>query len=209
VVRHAGAAAAAYRPGETEKAGLAWGTGGRPVDVADVRLEVPDGWGTRAQVVDAGDGPRRNGHLESNRLALTAMREGDLDSRRYELTTRERRYGVDVEPVRLGAPGSSGLTDEATCVAEAFLIRPASPQVHVIEANLIRTLRYGYVPGVQEDVLPALARFELDISVLAEEELSYADLATYHAIMVGPNGCRGRGRWGLITRVLCGRRRTG
>jgi hypothetical protein len=94
---------------------------------------------------------------------------------------------VDVEPVRLGAQGSSGPTDEATCVAEAFLIRQASPQVHVIEADIIRTLRYGYVPGVQEDALPALARFELDMSVLGEEELSYADLATYHAIVVGPN----------------------
>jgi Cyclic nucleotide-binding domain len=150
-------------------------------------LLAPAGFGVVPAAIEVGFA--HGGESQTVRFEVTIPKGTDPGAYelRYELATEGRRYGVDVEPVRLGGTGSSGVPDEASCVAEAFLIRPASPQVHVIDANFIRTLRYGYVPGVQEDVLPALARFELDLSVLADEELSFADLADYHAIVVGPN----------------------
>jgi LmbE family N-acetylglucosaminyl deacetylase len=150
-------------------------------------LLAPPGFGVAPAAIEVGFAHGGESQTVRFEVTIPAGTDPGVYGLRYELVTKGRRYGVDVEPVRMGAAGSSGVTDEATCVAEAFLIRPASPQVHVIEANVIHTLRYGYVLGAQEDILPALARFELDVSVLAEEELSYADLTTYQAIVVGPN----------------------
>jgi LmbE family N-acetylglucosaminyl deacetylase len=99
----------------------------------------------------------------------------------------EHRHGVVLQPVWQGAPGVPKPADETNCVSEAFVMAPAAVSVHLVNADFVRTLRYAYVPGVEEEILPSLERFGLDLTVLSDEDIAYADLSSYDAIVVGPN----------------------
>jgi LmbE family N-acetylglucosaminyl deacetylase len=106
---------------------------------------------------------------------------------RYDLAVGGRSYGVELRPVRLGVLGSSAPPDEHTCLLEAHILRPATVAVDLIDSAFIRTLRYGYVRGMDEQILPALARFQLDVAELSDDQLAFADLSAFDAIVVGPN----------------------
>lgn len=152
-----------------------------------ITLEAPSGWEVAPPAsdfhLDHGDETRGFRY----EVTIPGGTEPGAYELRYELGASGPRHGADVQPVRLGAPGSLGPPDEASCVAEAFLVRPASVQVRVIEAAFIRSLRYGYVAGAQDELLSSLTHFGLDLAVLGEDDLAYADLDLLQAIVVGPN----------------------
>jgi LmbE family N-acetylglucosaminyl deacetylase len=99
---------------------------------------------------------------------------------------------VEFEPVRLGTHGNTGFVDETNCTTEVFCTRPATVRFHLIDVEFVRTLRYGYVSGLKEDVVPALARFGLDIVTLTDEDLAFADLKAFQSIVIGPNAYNSR-----------------
>lgn len=105
----------------------------------------------------------------------------------YGITSGQHRDGVVLQPVWQGAPGVPRPADEANCVTEAFVLAPAAVAIHLVSAAFVRTLRYAYVKGVDDEVLPTLAQFGLEMEVLSEEEMAYADLGAFDAIVVGPN----------------------
>ena len=87
-----------------------------------------------------------------------AVRAFDLAA--LVLDAAERR-GLVLRPVWHGAPSVRKPPDETTCIAEAFVAVPATVSIDLVDATFVRSLRYGYVHGVEEQVLPSLARFEL------------------------------------------------
>jgi LmbE family N-acetylglucosaminyl deacetylase len=105
----------------------------------------------------------------------------------YDFASDTQRHGLVVQPVWQAAPGVRKPPDETTCVAEAFVTSPAAVTVDLVEAAFVRTLSYGYVHGVEEQILPSLSRSGLDVSVLSDEDLSFGDLGSFDAIVVGPN----------------------
>lgn len=94
--------------------------------------------------------------------------------------------GVELGPVRLGAPGAPGVVDEHSAVVEAHLVRPAGVEVDVVEVEFVRTLRYGYVRGMDEDVPEVLAALGLELDELTDDDLRHGDLDHWDAIVVGP-----------------------
>jgi hypothetical protein len=60
-------------------------------------------------------------------------------------------------------------------------------EVLLVEAKFVPGLRIGYVRGTEEEVVEALARFDLDLRVLDDEALLYGDLARFDLLVVGPN----------------------
>jgi LmbE family N-acetylglucosaminyl deacetylase len=106
---------------------------------------------------------------------------------RYEISATDDRYSVSLQPVWQGAPGVPKPADETTCVAEALLATPARASVHVLDTAFVPSLSYGYVHGVEEDIVRSLERFGLDVTLLTSDDLAYRDLGSFDEIVVGPN----------------------
>lgn len=148
-------------------------------------LSAPEGWTVEPAAADlsfAGAG-------ESRTLSFRVTVPGGAPEGAYEL----RYDGVELNAVRLGASGALGPVDERSSIAEANLVRPGTVAVDLIDVQFVRTLRYGYVRGMEEAVPAALVRFGLDLAELSDEDLAYADLQSFDAVVVGPNAYNLRG----------------
>lgn len=150
-------------------------------------LTVPEGWTVdpphqEITLDNAGDAVTR--HL---RVAVPEHPRPGTYTLGYDLIVDGRPCALELNPVRLGVPGSSAPPDEDSAVAEAHMVRAAAVQVDLVDAVFVHTLRYGYIRGVDEQILTSLARFALDIDELTDDQLEYADLSAYDAIVVGPN----------------------
>ena len=106
---------------------------------------------------------------------------------RYRVGSPELSDGVVLRPVRHVGSGLTGPATEANCVDEAFVVSPASVSARAVDAAFVGGLRYGYVPGIHEEILTSLERFGLDVRTLSEHDLTYADLGELDAIVVGPH----------------------
>lgn len=150
-----------------------------------LRLTAPEGWPVAPAAADFAFA--RGG--ESETLSFRVTVPAGARPAAYEL----RYDGVELNPVRLGAPETAGRVDERSCIAEANLVRPATVVVDLVDVQFVRTLRYGYVRGIEEEIPAALARFGLDLTELRDEDLTHSDLQGFDAIVVGPNAYNLRG----------------
>jgi LmbE family N-acetylglucosaminyl deacetylase len=144
-----------------------------------VSLSAPAGWSVlpeRFELMYERAGDSRTLHFHVNV-------PGGVPEGSYEL----RLSGVELNPVRLGAPGAPGPVDEDSCIAEVNLIRRVTISVDLVDVSFVRTLRYGYIRGIEEDIVASLSRFDLDLVELDDDQLRYGDLQSYDAIVVGPN----------------------
>lgn len=155
---------------------------------AGARLSVlaPDGWTVEPPSLELAFAAGGDSHNARIKVTVPAHADPGAYTLQYDLTSAGRDCPVEVTPVRLAAPGSSA-ADEDNCVAETHLVRPATVAVDLVDATFIDTLRYGYVRGMDEQIVPALARFGLSIAELGDDELEFADLSEFNAIVVGPN----------------------
>jgi LmbE family N-acetylglucosaminyl deacetylase len=155
--------------------------------VGTIGLRAPDGWAVEPSRIDLG--PMTEDETRTVRFEVTvpAGAAPGAYGLAYEVDCGGRESGFDLEPVRLPAEGALGPADKANCGWEAFRIRPAAVSVELVDVRLPATVPFATVEGMPEGILRALARFELDITELGDEELEFADLGAYGAIVVGPN----------------------
>jgi LmbE family N-acetylglucosaminyl deacetylase len=157
-------------------------------DVAGtLHAEAPAGWSVHPAMSDLSF--VRAGQVRTVRFEVTIPAEAKpgIHEIGYRVESEDREYGVVLQPVRRRAPGVAEAVDETNCIAEAFISAPATVSVHLIEAEFIKRLRSAYIRGADEDILWSLHHFGIDMTVLAPDELSYADLSLFDAIVVGPN----------------------
>ena len=156
-------------------------------DVLRLHLTSPADWTVTPAAIEIP--VEQRGDVALARFHVTVP--GATTPGRYRLTfaigTEDGQPAVTFEPVWMGASGLPRLPDASTCTREAFLVTPASVDVHVVDATFARWLKYGYVEGAAEALLPALHRFGLKTSVITDEEMSFLDLAEFDAIVIGPN----------------------
>ncbi len=155
-----------------------------------VGVVAPDGWSVEPPSVPvefAGQGDSRSVRFE---LRVPGGVAAGVHELRYHVGDDHEEAALEISPVRIGP--TTGPADATTCLQEAHLVRPATVSVRVVDVTFVRTLRYGYVRGMDESILAALARFDVPISELADADLQYGDLSAYAAIVVGPNAYNGR-----------------
>ncbi|MFN2589202.1 MAG: PIG-L family deacetylase [Actinomycetota bacterium] len=152
-----------------------------------LEVAAPPGWTVEPPSVELVLPGRGETHSVRFGVQVPAGENAGVHELRYEITSGDRREGEVVRPVRRGAPGIPRQADETNFVDEVFLISPATVAVHVLDVQFVRTLRYGYIHGADEHVLPALSGFGLDVTTLDEQEVRYADLSRFDAIVVGPH----------------------
>jgi LmbE family N-acetylglucosaminyl deacetylase len=150
-------------------------------------IEVPEGWQVHPEEVDVSF--ERAGAVRTPRFEVTipADAKPGVHELGYRISSGQRDFRVVSQPVWRRPPGLAGPTDEATAVEEIFVMAPATVSLHLIESRFVSRLRHAYIPGADEEILGSLAHFGLDMAVLSPEELSYADLTLFDAIVVGPN----------------------
>ncbi len=154
---------------------------------ATLALVAPAGWRVEPPRVElrlAAGGDTRTLQF---RVVVPADAEPAAYELQYDLDSGGRPCGVELNPVRLGAPGASSVADEHNCVSEAFLVRDARVAVHLVQADFVTTLAYAYVRGADEQILSSLSHFGLNTVELTDAQLAYADLSPFAAIVVGPN----------------------
>lgn len=152
-----------------------------------VSLEAPPGWKVDPPKIDVLFLPGGESRTVPFEVAIPAGLGPGVEELHYQVTTGDHRHGVVVRPVRQPAPGVPRPADETNCAAEVFVVEPADVSVRVVDVDFVRRLRCAYITGVDEEILPSLARFELDLTPLAEGQLEFADLQAFDAVVVGPN----------------------
>jgi LmbE family N-acetylglucosaminyl deacetylase len=150
-------------------------------------IRAPDGWDVYPDSIElsfARGGEGRTVAFEVTIPAGTGAGRYDLV---YDLQCDGRNSAFDLETTRLVAEGATEPVDEDNCTAESHQISAACVEVCLIDAEFVRTLRYGYVEGAQESILESILRFGLDVALLSDDELAYGKLDGFDAIVVGPN----------------------
>ena len=150
-------------------------------------LETPVGWRAEPQRVNISLGEA--GDTDTVRFLVTVP--GNIPPLDYQLKyfvhADERDYDIFSDSVRMGPPGMPFLPDANNCVKEEFVIAPATIMVHVIDVKITKDLKYGYVEGLDEDLLSTLLALGFDFTLLNDTELRYGELGKFDAIVVGPN----------------------
>jgi len=152
-----------------------------------LQMTIPHGWDVDPPFVELPAGTQ--GDVASTRHQVTVPVDAAAGRYRLEylLGGRDMHPAVTFEPVWMGAPGLPRAPDAATCIREAFLTTPAQIDVHIMSATFARGLTYGYVRGAAEGILAALVKFDVNVSVISDEEMRFLDLSKFDAIVIGPN----------------------
>ncbi len=154
---------------------------------ARIVLDVPDGWDVDPTEVALAFARPGDAHTVRFRVAVPEEAAPGSYPLRYRVGSPELGDGVVLRPVRRSGSGLTGPATEANCVDEAFVVSRAEVSARVVDAAFVGGLRYGYVPGLDEEILPSLERFGLEVRTLSAHDLSYADLGGLDAIVVGPH----------------------
>jgi LmbE family N-acetylglucosaminyl deacetylase len=160
------------------------GHAGQPVRL---QLASPEDWTVTPPSLDLRTGGQGETAAARFRLAIPAGTPAGRHRIEYRLGPGEGRPAVTLEPVWMGSPGLSKPPDATTCVRETFLAKPASVDVHMIDAKFAPGLKYAYVRGAAEGILEAIANLGLTIHVVTDDEIAYLDLSAFDAIVIGPN----------------------
>jgi hypothetical protein len=48
-------------------------------------------------------------------------------------------------------------------------------------------LKYGYIEGAADKIMPTMDHFGLDFALISDEEMGFVDLSQFDAVVVGPN----------------------
>jgi hypothetical protein len=70
---------------------------------------------------------------------------------------------------------------------EAYILRPATVAVHLVDARYERQGRYAYIRGADEPTANILRGLGLHLVELDAEAVSHGDLTAYNAVIAGPN----------------------
>jgi LmbE family N-acetylglucosaminyl deacetylase len=158
-----------------------------PRVVGTLAAEAPPGWDVHPTNLDLTFERAGDVRTLGFDLSVPPNAKAAVHTLGYRVTSDGRDYGVVLQPVWRRRAGVPAAVDESSCVGETFIMAPATVSIHLIEAEFVRRLRYGYIPGAAENILNALEHFGLDLTVVRPGDLAYTDLRAFDTLVVGPN----------------------
>jgi LmbE family N-acetylglucosaminyl deacetylase len=69
-----------------------------------------------------------------------------------------------------------------------YYYQPAVQRVSIVDVNIPKSLRVGYIPGAGDDIFPVLQQLGLKAKLVSDQELASGDLHQYDTIVVGIRG---------------------
>ena len=152
------------------------------------RLTVngPEGWRIEPKTADVRLAPVDGVDSLEFRVTVPANAPEGTHDLAYDIHCRERTYGVVLDPVRMGAnETTSSLT--AAGAHEAFLLRPATVSLSLVDAKYTDGRRYAHIRGAAEPTAAVLRDLGIPIEEVDAARIAHGDLSVYDTVVVGPN----------------------
>jgi LmbE family N-acetylglucosaminyl deacetylase len=139
---------------------------------ASLRLQLPVGWTAKPMSIpvsfsEAGEGKEfifqiRPSDLRESRAQIKAMLDykGREYAEGYTLVTRED----------LGA---------------AYYYQPAMQRVSIVDVNIPKDLKVGYIMGAGDEISTVLQQIGMDVALIPAEKLTSEDLSKFQTIVLG------------------------
>ena len=139
-------------------------------------LDGPDGWDIDPPEPELAFAEPGDAHTV--RFSVAVPRSGARGLHRCATgsASPELSDGVVLRPVRRGGSGLTAARDGGQLRRRGARRQPGLGGRRPVDAAFVGGLRYGYVPGIDEQILPSLERFGLDVRTLSDHDLTYADL---------------------------------
>jgi hypothetical protein len=152
-----------------------------------LEVDVPPGWSAQPARVDVSLHKAGDADSIAVRVTVPPNAPGGAHEIRYSISCSGRRYDAAMTTVRQTAPGLGGAPDEATCIREQYIARPAVVRVDLMDVNVYEEQTCAYAAGTGDEVPNLLRSLGVSLNVLTDEDLAHAALERYDSIVIGPN----------------------
>jgi hypothetical protein len=139
---------------------------------ATVRLQLPEGWRSKP---------------ESAPLSMAAgQRRSSVSFHVIPGTLRESRASIRAVVEYEGKAYSQGYTVVTRPdLGTAFYYQPATQRISVVDVNVPKRLKVGYIMGAGDDIPTVLKQVGMDVTTISDQELATGDLSCYNTIVLG------------------------
>jgi len=153
----------------------------------ELLLNVPAGWTAEPSSLNVTlDRAGETRHITHTVHVPANTPSGDYKLN-YLCKFADRVYQDVLEPVRIGPDSDADSVTEANCMRENFVVRPACVRSHVLRAEFIDGLRWGFIKGADEELTSTLRQLGVNLETIESIDIGYFDFEHYDAILIGPN----------------------
>ena len=138
----------------------------------NLRLHVPAGWRVEPAELPVEFHQRGEKRDFQFRVFPTSLKEGRTEIRAV-LASGSKEY----------SEGYSLVTRED--LGAAYYYQPAIQRVSVVDVNIPKDLKVGYIMGAGDDIPTVLEQIGMDVTLIPAEQLGREDLSRYGTIVLG------------------------
>jgi hypothetical protein len=157
-------------PGSDVKVGVSYNLSAAAK--GDLRLQIPQGWQVEPAKLPVEFHQRAEKRDFQFRVFPASLKEGRAQIRAV-LTSGGKDY----------SEGYSLVTRED--LASAYYYQPAIQRVSVVNVNVPKDLKVGYVMGAGDDIPTVLQQIGMNVTLIPAEKLAGEDLGRYGTIVLG------------------------
>jgi LmbE family N-acetylglucosaminyl deacetylase len=141
-------------------------------EAVTVAADAPQGW-TATSHGSAGT-LTQPGQIASTTVSL---KPDSVPEAQYQVPLKARRDGQTFDQ------GYSLVTRED--LGAAYYFRPSTQRISIVDVNLPKNLKIGYVMGAGDDIPTVLQQLGLNVTLISPEELASGNLSAYDTIVLG------------------------
>jgi len=137
-----------------------------------LRLELPAGW-----------------KAEPPQLAVSPLKRGDKQDFLFKVLPGRLKEGRTELHAVLDAGGKK-YTESYTLVTRedlgaAHYYQPAKQRVSIVDVNVPKDLKLGYIMGAGDEILTVLQQIGMNVTLIPSDKLATEDLSKYRTIVLG------------------------
>ncbi len=137
-----------------------------------LRLTVPEGW-----------------RVTPEEVPVHFHRRGEKQDFKFEVTPSQLKEGRAEVRAVLEAGGNQYSEGYSVVTREDldtfYYFQPAAQRVSIVDVQVPKQLKIGYIMGAGDDIPAVLHELGLDVTVIPAENLAREDLAKFHTIVLG------------------------
>ncbi len=140
-------------------------------DAVTISADAPKGWTTTSSPAGTLTQP---GQIAS---AAVSLKPDSVPEAQYQVPIKARRDGHTFDQ------GYSLVTRED--LGAAYYFRPSTQRISIVDVNLPKNLKIGYIMGAGDDIPTVLQQLGLNVTLITPEELASGNLGACNTIVLG------------------------
>ncbi len=140
-------------------------------DSITVSANAPKGWTTTSSPAGSLTQPGQIGS------AAISLKPDSVPEAQYQVPLKAHRDGQNFDQ------GYSLVTRED--LGAAYYFRPSTQRISIVDVNLPKNLKIGYVMGAGDDIPTVLQQLGLNVTLITPEQLASGNLSAYSTIVLG------------------------